>query len=70
MRAAMVWYDKLRYRLMPYVYTLAADTYLKDGSIMRALAADFPQDLTARRQADEYLFGSAFLVAPVTAYKA
>lgn len=70
MRASMVWYDKLRYRLMPYVYTLAADTYLKDGSIMRALAADFPQDLTARRQADEYLFGSAFLVAPVTAYKA
>ncbi len=70
MRASMVWYDELRYRLMPYIYTLAADTYMKDGSIMRALAADFPEDGEARGLDDEYLFGKAFLVAPVTEYKA
>ena len=70
MRASMIWYDQLRYRLMPYVYTLGADVYAKDGSIMRALAADFPQDMTARKLNDEYLFGDAFLVAPVTEYKA
>ncbi len=70
MRAAMIRYDELRYRLMPYIYTLGADTYMKDGSIMRALAADFPQDRAARKVEDQYLFGDALLVAPVTAYKA
>ncbi|WP_404368695.1 TIM-barrel domain-containing protein [Sphingomonas sp. MMS24-J45] len=70
MRASMVWYDQLRYRLMPYIYTLGADTYAKDGSIMRGLAMDFPADTTARKIDDQYLFGDAFLVAPVTEYKA
>ncbi|QNQ07614.1 TIM-barrel domain-containing protein [Sphingomonas alpina] len=70
MRASMVWYDMLRYRLMPYIYTLGADTYVKDGSIMRGLAMDFPADVKARRIDDQYLFGDAFLVAPVTDYKA
>jgi len=70
MRASMIWYDRLRYRLMPYIYTLGADTYMRDGSIMRGLVADFPEDRTARTLADEYLFGSAFLVAPVTEYRA
>ena len=70
MRASMIWYDKLRYRLMPYIYTLGADTYMRDGSIMRGLVADFPEDRTARTLVDEYLFGSAFLVAPVTEYHA
>jgi alpha-D-xyloside xylohydrolase len=70
MRASMIWYDRLRYRLMPYIYTLGADTYMRDGSIMRGLVADFPEDRTARRLVDEYLFGSAFLVAPVTEYHA
>lgn len=67
---ALAWYDKLRYRMMPYIYTLAADTYLDDGSILRVLAMDFPHDLKVRDINDEYLFGPAFLVAPVTQYKA
>ncbi|ETI60064.1 alpha-xylosidase [Sphingobium sp. C100] len=70
MRASMLWYDRLRYRLMPYIYTLAADTYMRDGSIIRTLAADFPQDRAARDLPDEYLFGDAFLVAPITEYRA
>ncbi|QIG80216.1 glycoside hydrolase family 31 protein [Stakelama tenebrarum] len=69
-RDAMVWYDELRYRLMPYIYTVAADTYMKDGSIMRALAADFPEDGEARDLDDQYMFGKAFMVAPVTEYRA
>jgi alpha-D-xyloside xylohydrolase len=70
MRASMVWYDQLRYRLMPYIYTVAADTWFNDGSIMRGLVMDFPDDLRARAINDEYLFGDAFLVAPVTEYGA
>ena len=66
----LAWYDKLRYRLMPYIYTLAADTYFKDGTIMRGLVMDFPNDTKVREIDDEYLFGPAFLVAPVTDYQA
>ncbi|MBW4329641.1 DUF5110 domain-containing protein [Stakelama sp. CBK3Z-3] len=70
MRKSMVWYDQLRYRLMPYIYTQAANTWFNDGSIMRGLVMDFPNDRQARDSADEYLFGDSFLVAPVTTYKA
>jgi alpha-D-xyloside xylohydrolase len=67
---SMVWYDKLRYRLMPYIYTLGADTYFKDGTIMRGLVMDFAADKRTWNVDDEYLFGPAFLVAPVTDYRA
>jgi len=70
MYEALAYYDRLRYRLMPYVYTLAGDTYWKDGTIMRGLVMDFPGDAKVRGIDDEYLFGPAFLAAPVTEYKA
>ena len=66
----MEYYDRLRYRLMPYIYTLGADTYFKDGTIMRGLVMDFAADKRSWGVDDEYLFGPAFLVAPVTEYKA
>src|SRR5437763_13520585 len=55
---------------MRYVYTLGADTYFKDGTIMRGLVMDFAGDKMAWGVDDEYLFGPALLVAPVTEYKA
>ena len=67
---SLLWHDKLRYRLLPYTYTLAADTYHRDGTIMRGLAMDFADDTTARDVRDEFLFGKAFLVAPVYQHKA
>jgi alpha-D-xyloside xylohydrolase len=67
---SMSWYDRLRYRLMPYIYTAGADTYFHDGTIMRALVMDFGADKRAWGIGDEYMFGPAFLVAPVTEYKA
>lgn len=66
----LLFYDRLRYRLMPYIYTLAGDTYHRDSTIMRALVMDFPQDPAVRDIADEYLFGPAFLVSPVYVYRA
>lgn len=68
--AALEWASRLRYRLLPYVYTLAADTWHRDGTMMRGLVMDFPGDPNVRRIDDEYLFGRAFLVAPVSRYKA
>ena len=45
---SLVWHDKLRYRLLPYIYTVAADTFHRDGTIMRGLAMDFVDDTAAR----------------------
>ncbi|ESQ83136.1 hypothetical protein AEAC466_14835 [Asticcacaulis sp. AC466] len=70
MRDNMVWYDKLRYRLMPYIYATASDTYHASGTIMRGFAMDFPNDDKGKNIKDEYMFGKAFLVAPVYEYKA
>jgi alpha-D-xyloside xylohydrolase len=70
MQASMIWYDKLRYRLLPYIYTLAADTTLKGGSIIRGLVMDFQADRKTWGIADEYLFGREFLVAPITIFQA
>jgi alpha-D-xyloside xylohydrolase len=67
---SLVWYDRLRYRLLPYIYTVAADTYHRDGTIMRGLAMDFAADKAALDVRDQYLFGKSFLVAPVTRHKA
>ena len=70
MRDNMVWFLKLRYRLMPYIYTMAADTHYHSGTMMRGLVMDFPHDEKARSIKDQYMFGPSFLVAPVTVYKA
>ena len=67
---AMVGYTRQRYRLMPYIYTVAADATLHGGAIMRALATDFPADRKGWNIDDQYLFGPAMLVAPVTTFKA
>ncbi|MFA5962817.1 MAG: TIM-barrel domain-containing protein [Sphingomonas sp.] len=70
MQASMIWYDKLRYRLMPYIYTTAADTWFADGSIMRGLVMDFGADRRTWGIDDEYMFGPSLLVAPVSEFKA
>ena len=62
--------SRLRYRLMPYVYTLAADTYHDDGTMMRGLVMDFPNDRKALDINDQYMFGPAFLVSPVYQHQA
>ena len=61
----LVKYLKLRYMLMPYIYSLAYDAYKTGRPFMRALFMDFPQDLKVSDIKDQYMFGPAFLVAPV-----
>lgn len=57
---------KLRYRLLPYVYSNMGDCVQRDGSMMRPLVMDFTSDKKASRLNDEYLFGRSLLVKPVT----
>ena len=59
-------YIQLRYRLLPYIYSAAADCHYAAGTMMRPLVFDFPSDAKAVQCADEYLFGKSFLVRPVT----
>ena len=67
---AMVGSLQERYRLMPYIYSVAADTYWRDGSIMRGLPMDFADDRRVWDIDDQYMFGKAFLIAPVTEFEA
>jgi alpha-D-xyloside xylohydrolase len=62
----LVAYDKLRYRLMPYIYSLAWKTTSENYTIMRPLVMDFREDIRAQNIGDQFLFGPAILVNPVT----
>lgn len=63
-------YTQLRYRLMPYLYSMAAWVHFHDYTIMRGLAMDFSNDNKVNNISDQYMFGPAFMVCPVTKYKA
>ncbi len=66
----MLYYTQLRYKLMPYIYTLAARSYFDDYSMMRGLIMDFPQDKNVHSIGDQYMFGNALMVCPVYKFKA
>jgi alpha-D-xyloside xylohydrolase len=68
--AAMLKFDRLRYRMLPYIYSLAGAVTQRAGTMLRPLVMDFRTDTAARDITDQYMFGPAFLVAPVTTYKA
>lgn len=67
---SMTYYTRLRYRLMPYIYSLAGSVTFDDYTIMRPLAMDFPQDREVYDIGSQYMFGPSFMVAPVTEYRA
>ena len=67
---SVVYYTRLRYNLMPYIYSLAGLTYLEDYTIMRPLAMDFATDEEVLNIGNQYLFGPALMVAPVCEYGA
>ena len=67
---SILWYMQLRYRLMPYLYSLAGSVYLNDYTIMRGLPMDFPDDPAVRDLSDQWMFGPALMPCPVSEYKA
>ncbi|SDG60441.1 TIM-barrel domain-containing protein [Chitinophaga filiformis] len=66
---SFLYYDKLRYRLLPYIYSLAGWGYHNDYTIMRGLAMDFAADTAVLNIGDQYMFGPALLVNPVCEYR-
>ena len=59
-------YIKLRYSLLPYIYTLSAQATLRGYPIVRPLFFEFPDDWESYENYGEYMFGGNILVAPVT----
>ena len=57
--------NRLRYRLMPYIYSLAGAVWREDATMMRMLAFDFPQDNRACNSRDQFMFGKSVMVCPV-----
>jgi alpha-D-xyloside xylohydrolase len=67
---SVVYYTRLRYNLMPYIYSLAGMTHFNDYTIMRPLVMDFTADARVNNIGDQFMFGSALMVAPVYEYGA
>ena len=57
---------RLRYRLLPYIYTLASQVTREGRMMLRAVALDFPDDSATHNLDDQFLFGPSLLVCPVT----
>lgn len=57
--------NKLRYKLLPYLYSTAYETHLEGIPMMRAMLLEFQDDLTVRNVSSQYMLGGSLLVAPV-----
>lgn len=67
---SIVYYHRLRYRLMPYLYSMAGWVSLHDYTMMRPLPMDFPSDTAARAISDQWMFGPSLMPCPVGHYGA
>ncbi len=67
---SFVYYDKLRYHLMPYLYSMAGWAHFKDYTLMRALVMDFNGDKEVEDIGNQWMFGPALMACPVGYYKA
>ena len=67
---SFVYYDRLRYRLMPYLYSMAGWAHFKDYTLMRALVMDFNGDKEVEDIGNQWMFGPALMACPVGYYKA
>lgn len=63
---ALVAANRLRYELMPYIYSLAGQCYWEDASMMTPLAFAYGADKNTWNIMDQYMFGPSILVCPVT----
>ena len=67
---SFVYYDRLRYHLMPYLYSLAGWAHFSDYTLMRALVMDFGSDPQVLDIGNQWMLGPALMACPVGYYKA
>lgn len=63
-------FDRLRYHIMPYIYSLTAKVTFENYTIMRPLIMDFPEDKEVLNISDQFMFGPNLMVCPVTTFMA
>jgi len=66
---SILYYNKLRYRLMPYIYSLAGQAYHNDYTIMRGLVMDYSSDPVTLNVKDQFMMGPSLMICPVFRYK-
>ena len=67
---SIVYYNSMRYRLMPYIYSLEGHTWMYGRVMMRGLVMDYSEDAVAREVSDQFMFGPSLMVCPVYEYGA
>ena len=67
---SFLYYDRLRYHLMPYLYSLAGWAHFHDYTLMRALVMDFGSDPGVLNIGNQWMLGPALMACPVGYYKA
>lgn len=67
---SMVFYDKMRYTLMPYYYSLNGMVHFDDYTLMRGLVMDFGEDVNVRAISDQFMSGPSLMACPITTYGA
>ena len=67
---SILWYMQLRYRLMPYLYSLTGAVHFEDYTLMRGLPMDYPADSEVLDLSDQWMLGPALMCCPVYEYKA
>ena len=67
---SFAYYNKLRYHLMPYIYSMAGWAHFHDYTLMRALVMDFLGDREVEDIKDQWMFGPSLMACPVSEYKA
>ncbi|SFG33704.1 TIM-barrel domain-containing protein [Prevotella sp. KH2C16] len=67
---SIVAYDKLRYRLMPYLYSMAGWVHFNDYTMLRGLVMDFNGDDNIYDIKDQWMFGPSLMACPVGYYNA
>lgn len=66
---SIVYYHRLRYRLMPYLYSMAGAVHFKDYTMMRALMMDFNDDARVHDIKDQWMFGPSLMACPIGTYR-
>ena len=69
-RQSILKFNRLRYRLLPYIYTLAGLCALQGGIMIKPLAFNWPDDKNAVAAEDQFMLGNSIIVCPVTQYRA
>lgn len=65
-QAIFTQYDKLRYRLIPYLYSTYYQSYLTGSPVIQAMVYNYPEDVNTYNIDDQYFFGENMMVCPVT----